>query len=137
MRQLTITALLSLCCVCPAYAQQCLHGAGETTEQQGRRRQALNAARAVNTIQANRPDRATRQYLRQIELGSSTYALSHRDTVASFDFSPGQEVLPGWELRLELTEAGYWFMIRDKTDLCGFAYISNEHGLIYNAEPIR
>src|SRR5436189_6151649 len=116
MRQLTITALLSICCICPAYGQQCLHGAGETPEQQGRRRQALNAARAVNTIQANQPGRATQQYLRQVELGSSTYATSHRDTLSSFDFSPGQEVLPGWELRLELTEVGYWFMIRDKTD---------------------
>jgi hypothetical protein len=29
------------------------------------------------------------------------------------------------------------FMIKDTTDPCGFAYISNQAGLIYNAEPIR
>jgi hypothetical protein len=137
MRQLTVAALLSIYCVGPAYGQQCLHGAGETSEQQGRRRQAVTAARAVNTIQANRPGKATQQYLRQVELGSSTYAMSHRDTLSSLDFSPGQEVLPGWELRLDLTEVGYWFMIKDKTDPCGFTYISNERGLIYSAEPIR
>lgn len=53
------------------------------------------------------------------------------------NFTPGQELMPGWELTLDVTQDGYWFMIKDKTDPCGFAYISNKMGVIYTAEPIR
>jgi hypothetical protein len=28
-------------------------------------------------------------------------------------------------------------MVKDKTDPCGFAFISNATGVIYTAEPIR
>jgi hypothetical protein len=45
--------------------------------------------------------------------------------------------MPGWELKLDVTQDGYWFLIKDKTDPCGFAFISNTSGLIYTAEPIR
>ena len=41
------------------------------------------------------------------------------------------------EAELNVFEAGYWFMIRDMTDTCGFAYISNQNGVIFTAEPIR
>ena len=37
----------------------------------------------------------------------------------------------------DVTERGYWFMIKDKIDPCGFAYVSNQVGVIFNAEPIR
>jgi len=47
------------------------------------------------------------------------------------------EIVPGWQLTLNKTENGYWFMIKDKTDPCGFTLISNQAGLIYNAEPMR
>lgn len=43
----------------------------------------------------------------------------------------------GRKLTLNKTDNGYWFMIKDKTDPCGFAFISNQQGLIYTAEPIR
>jgi hypothetical protein len=48
-----------------------------------------------------------------------------------------REVIPGWQLTLDKTERGYWFMIKDKTDPCGFAYVSNQQGTIFTAEPIR
>lgn len=32
---------------------------------------------------------------------------------------------------------GYWFMIADLADPCGFAYISNQAGVIFSSEPIR
>jgi hypothetical protein len=38
---------------------------------------------------------------------------------------------------INVTDNGYWFMIKDKIDPCGFAFISNTTGLIYKAEPIR
>jgi hypothetical protein len=50
---------------------------------------------------------------------------------------PGTDILPGWTLMLDVGFNSYWFMIKDKTDPCGFAYVSNQTGLIYTAEPIR
>lgn len=40
-------------------------------------------------------------------------------------------------MKLDVSDDSYWFMIKDKTDPCGFAYISNKAGVIYAAEPIR
>ena len=47
------------------------------------------------------------------------------------------EILPNWKLTLDVTKNGYWFMIKDTADPCGFAYISNQGGVIFHAEPIR
>ena len=52
-------------------------------------------------------------------------------------FERGEELFPGWELTLDDSATGYWFMIKDRTDPCGFACISNRAGVIYTAEPIR
>jgi hypothetical protein len=46
-------------------------------------------------------------------------------------------VIPGWQLTLDRTEGGYWFMIKGKTDPCGLAFVSNQQGVIFTAEPIR
>jgi hypothetical protein len=46
-------------------------------------------------------------------------------------------MLPNWQLTLDVTAQGYWFMLKDKTDPCGFAFVSNQAGLIFKAEPIR
>lgn len=116
----------------PAFAQQCLHASGETPDQANRRREALSAARLVNTLQANQPGAARRQYLKHEELGASTPGLPER-----FKLVPGQHIVPGWKLTLDLTPKGYWFSIEDTTDPCGFRYISNEQGLIFTAEPLR
>jgi hypothetical protein len=137
MKRLIIIIGLGIWCAGPAYAQQCLHGSDEPPDQQVRRRQALGAARAVNTAQANQPGRAAKRYLRRDELAASPSAPQQRDALPPVNFAPGEDVVPGWELQLEVTEDGYWFMIKDKTDACGFAYISNKVGIIYSAEPIR
>jgi hypothetical protein len=106
-------------------------------EQQARRRQALGVARAVNTIQANQPGARERRYLRHEELASFPFGEKQRELVRAFNFASNEEVLPGWELKLDVSPEGYWFMVKDKTDPCGFAFISNTAGLIYTAEPIR
>jgi len=137
MNQSIIFVALIFCGAAPAYGQQCLHGSGETPEHQARRQQAVRAARLVNTIQANQPGRHGQRYLSQEELGASLYALRQPDSLKPFNLAPGQEVSPGWELMLNVTDTGYWFMIKDKIDPCGFAFISNTTGLIYKAEPIR
>jgi hypothetical protein len=124
-----------------AYAQnQCLHGPNETPDQTTRRRDALRATRTVNNLQANQPGSRTSTFLRQIELPSSQFAKGpdgQSEFFKKLNFTPGEELMPGWELTLDVTEKGYWFMIKDKTDSCGFAYISNQNGVIHTAEPIR
>jgi hypothetical protein len=137
MRQSIVVVALMLRCAAPAYTQQCLHRSDEAPEQQARRQQAVRAARVVNTIQANQPGRPGQRYLSHEELGASPYALRQPDSLKPFNLVPGQEVSPGWELILNVTDSGYWFMIKDKIDPCGFAFISNTTGLIYKAEPIR
>ena len=47
------------------------------------------------------------------------------------------EFLPPCKLTLDVTESGYWFMIKDTADPCGFPYISHQAGVIFSAEPIR
>jgi hypothetical protein len=125
----------------PTYAQQCLHGDGETAEQTARRRLALTATRNINNIQANQPGAVKGQFLRHDQLSNSPFALkmreSNNEAVKSMSLEPGTDVLPDWQLTLNVTEQGYWFMIKDRTDPCGFAFISNQQGVIFRAEPIR
>ena len=118
--------------------QQCLHGADSTPEQKARPTQAVGATRAVNNMQANQPGARGSRFLRHEELAGSPFALKQTDArFKVLNLTPGQEILPGWALTLDVTEDGYWFMIKDKTDPCGFTLISNKAGLIYTAEPLR
>jgi hypothetical protein len=124
----------------PAFAQQpCLHRGDETAEQAARRKQALRATRTVNNIEANQPGSSSRFYLKHEELGTAPFVQREPAALKDMDFAPGKdkEIIPGWQLTLDVTTDGYWFMIKDKTDPCGFAYISNTNGLIYSAEHLR
>ncbi len=50
---------------------------------------------------------------------------------------PGQDIVAGWRLTLDVTPKGYWFAIKDTADPCGFTLVSNESGVILRAEPLR
>ena len=121
-----------------AHAQQCLHGANETPDQAARRVDALNAARTINNIQANQK---TGSYFRHEDLVTAPWAVQMRQSESGLakriSLLPGTDILPGWTLTLDVGFDSYWFMITDKTDPCGFAYISNRSGLIFRAEPLR
>jgi hypothetical protein len=139
-----LAALVVFCLGCvagSAYAQECLHGADETANQAARKRAALTATRNINNIQANQPGAANGQYLRHDQLSSSPFAVKMRDSnsdiVKRMSLEPGTDVLPDWQLTLDVTERGYWFMIKDKSDPCSFAYMSNQQGVIFRSEPIR
>jgi hypothetical protein len=122
-------------------ARQCLHDGSETAEQKARRLEALTATRNINNIQANRPEARDRQYLRQDQLAAAPYAQKMKNSTSEVDrrisLNPIQDILPGWKLTLDPTEGGYWFMIKDTTDACGYAFISNQNGVIYTSEPLR
>jgi hypothetical protein len=137
-RMMYIAAVMTLLLPRMAAAQQCLHGADESDEQKARRRAAVGATREVNNVQANRPEARSGLYLDQAGMASAYEArVQKTGAAARYNFDPAAEILPGWQLTLNKTDNGYWFMIKDKTDPCGFAYISNQAGLIYTAEPIR
>ena len=76
-----------------------------------------------------------------LELAGSPYAAKIREstneTVRRISLNPLDDILPQWKLTLDVTESGYWFMIKDTSDPCGFAFVSNQTGLIFRAEPIR
>ena len=139
-RTLAFTIALGTMSVSSGYAQQCLHGPSETPVQTARRQQALTATRTINNIQANQPGAFSRLYLRHVELVGSPYAASMpestNETVRRIVLNPGEDILPNWQLTLDVTQDGYWFMIKDTTDPCGFAYVSNQNGVIFNAQPI-
>jgi len=119
-----------------AYAQQCLHGPGETPDQTARRRAALTAARTVNNIQYNRPEAKNNVFLGHADLATAPFAKGMSPT-NGISLNPDTDIVPGWKLTLDVTSSGYWFMVKDSADPCGFAYISNQSGLIFTAEPLR
>ena len=78
--------------------------------------------------------------MQQQDLGTSPFAAAQTGAAAEFirslNFAPGAELAPGWVLTLDVTPAGYWFMIEDKT-ACGLRFISNQKGIIFEAAPLR
>jgi hypothetical protein len=109
----------------------CLHqSGGETQPQRERSVAALSAARAINTAQSQFAVRNNRTYAHRAELAGYLDG-------ARYDLAEGAEIVPGFSLTLDTSEKGYWFLIKDKTDPCGFSYISNQDGLIFVAQPIR
>lgn len=119
----------------PAPAATCLHDpATESAEQAQRRRAAVGAARAINTLEAKYAAAHQRQYAQAADLEQFAIATGGQ---IGYSLRPGTEVVPGFQLTLDVTPKGYWFEIRDAMDSCGFRYISNQDGLIFSAQPLR
>jgi len=95
----------------------CLHGAGETEAQARRRRDALQAVRYVNTVEAMGLEKA-RRYVPLSQV-------------------PGVRPPDGFALSLVSDNKGYMLAAKDTQDACGFAYFSDQTGLIYEAQPLR
>jgi len=137
-RTVAFTILVSALAAGTAFAQSCLHGPGETAEQAARRGDALFAARLILTLEFNQPGASSRRFLAYEELAQSYAADTHSgDSGIRISLRPGTEVLPKWKFSLDVTPSGFWFMIKDLADPCGFAYISNQESVIFRSEPIR
>ncbi len=132
MRTQWLAAMFVLMLASRSEAQQCVHGDGETAEAAARRREALQAARVVNTAQWSQPGARSGRFLSHAELAGAAASAP-----ATIRLEPGQDIVPGWRLTLDATAKGYWFAIADTTDPCGFAFVSNEVGKILRAEVIR
>jgi hypothetical protein len=114
----------------------CLHAAGqETPKERDRSVAALGATRAINTAEsayaaAQARNATGRTYARREELAGYIDG-------ARYNLAANADIAPGFKLTLDTTEKGYWFSVTDKTDPCGFRYISNQDGVIFAAQPIR
>lgn len=97
---------------------QCLHGQDETVAQKTRRDAALGFVRAVNTAENNEGMYKAKKYLPFEEL-----TLERRS-------------VEGFELQFTTDGKGYSFLLRDKTDPCGFTFSSNQVGIIFQGYPI-
>ena len=95
----------------------CLHGSDETPEQAKRRQDALHAVRYVNTAENMGLEKAKRYVpLSQV---------------------PGVPVPAGFKLSLVADNKTYMLVAKDTEDTCGFAYFTDETGLVYEAQPIK
>jgi len=102
----------------PRQPANCLHGSSEAPDQAARRRAALVLAKQVNTTEAQ----ANRQ-------GHTYYAISDLPGLAS--------EVNGFKVQLSTDGGSYTFSVKDTLDPCGFAYFSDQDGVIYSAAPIR
>ena len=91
----------------------------------------------VNNIQYNRPEARDNVFLAHADLATSPFAKKMGPSTNGISLNPVTDIVPGWKLTLDVTSNGYWFMVKDTMDPCGFAYISNQSGLIFTAEPLR
>ena len=95
----------------------CLHGNDETAPQAKRRQGALHAVHYVNTAENMGLEKAKRYVpLSQV---------------------PGVPAAAGFKLSLVADNKTYMLAARDTRDACGFAYFSDETGLVYEAQPIK
>ena len=102
----------------PAQEPACLHGPLEAAAQAQRRQAALRFTRIVNTAEAAFHGRNQR-YGQVSEL-------------------PNVGAEPeGFYPQLSTDGATYTFSVKDTLDGCQFAFFSDQHGVIYTAQPIR
>ena len=109
---------LSFALLSAAPAASCLHGPKESPAESSRRRAALDLARKINTTEAQ----ANAQ-------GHTYYAVS--------DLPGLESEVNGFKVQLSTDGGTYTFSIKDTRDPCGFAYFSDQNGLIYSAAPIQ
>lgn len=115
--------------------QDCLHGQRSTSPTVGadaRLGTAVMVARTINTAEAKFHN-ANRRYANQAEL-ARMLNLDYSDS-PNLQSSPVAQtrlasVAPGWALSVVVEGTGYWFVIRDTLDPCGFAVFGTESGII-------
>ena len=99
----------------PQPQQSCGADRTLTADQKARRTEGVRLARRIHALQVSQPGAQQNKYLSQQDLAL--------------------QVPAGLEVKLDLTATGYWFMVMDRTD--GWAFVSNQSGIIFEAEPIR
>ena len=102
----------------PTAQGECLHGPVEDAAQRVRRSAALRLVRAINTAEVNVAFRQTQTYRPLADLGLDLTAAN------------------GFEASLATDGRAYSLILVDKTDPCGFAFSTNQKGVIFQGYPI-
>jgi hypothetical protein len=107
---------------------------------------AINVLRAINTAEfeyrMKHGSFATWYILVMSEAFANrgaNWAAQNDPQLANAHFSKGSEILPGWTLRLNLTQdaKGYDVMLEDTTDQkCGYAVVTDERAIIRQSKAI-
>jgi len=132
------------------HAQNAPPGSGDSDH--AKQGLAINILRAINTAEVsyrhNNGEYAPWAILvgswgfsgRQAILGSNlAIAPGTNPQFPNLHFSRGPEILPGWRLRLDLTDdrKGYDVLLEDTTDkTCGYAVVTDERGVIRQSKTI-
>jgi hypothetical protein len=97
----------------------CLHEAAETHANKMRRLAALRLAQTINNLQAR--------------------SWSERRSFQPLAALPADAVVTpdGFELEVTTDGSAYAVSIKDTLDECGYAVMSDQDGVIYNAVPFR
>ncbi len=120
MRSILVAIAALLLLSVPVLAQQqCLHGPNEDAAQKARRQAGLTLVRAINTAEANEGAVKAKKYLPLAEL--------------TVDLTKAQ----GFAVQFTTDGRAYSFILKDTTDPCGFAYSSDQNGVIFQGYPIN
>jgi len=145
LRRLLLSALL-VCLAAPgiARAQKSSYGITDRTSQH--RSMAVNIVKAINAAEANyKKNRGTYASWSTLvsagDFSSSGTKWSSEEfpTVAHAMYGPGPEIVPGWKLRLNLSNEGaaYDLVLEDLSDpKCGYAVISDERGRVRQGQVV-
>ncbi|MGA3327060.1 MAG: hypothetical protein ABSF45_21555 [Terriglobia bacterium] len=121
------------------WAQECLHGPTETSQQKDRRMQALAVTRFVNTLEHRyKKDHGRLLALAELHDPAIVQEMGLTETFAykNSSFVAGTDVMQGFELSFTLGEDSYSFRVTDKTDPCGFSFFSDQRAVIFEGHAI-
>ena len=137
-----VVAAMTLGAAIPQYGQ---NAAVDTTDADSRHSMAVGLLRSINTVEVG------------YQVGHGSYVgwddllaskefmefekecLAHIPEFATAHFTKGPEILPGWRLRLNLTQGGkgYDLLLEDAIDKkCGYAAATDERGVIRQSKWI-
>ena len=145
MQSAALLLILTLCC----------HGAGRAQKgspvvpdrERERRSFAQNLVKAINAAEADyrKKHQVYANWDTLVGIGDfssngTKWAPSEFPTVAHALYGNGAEIVPGWRLRLHLSngEKAYDLLLEDVTDpKCGYAVATDERGLVRQGKSIE
>jgi hypothetical protein len=137
-----VVAAMTLGAAIPQYGQ---NAAVEPTDADSRHSMAVGLLRSINTLEVGY-QAGHGSYVGWDDLLASKEfmefekeCLTHIPEFATAHFTKGPEILPGWNLRLNLTQGGngYDLLLEDATDKkCGYAALTDERVIIRQSKAI-
>jgi hypothetical protein len=139
-----LAMMIAVVAALPQYGQNPLATSAKTNR--ARSSLAISLLRAINTAEVQFRVKQGSYVPWDVLMTSKEFASDAMKWVAEIDpelanthFSKGPEILPGWNLRLDLTSdgTGYNLLLEDTTDkTCGYAAVTDERGVIRQSKTI-